>query len=447
MNNVDLHSLTAIQAGAALREGSLSATEYVQACLARIRQTEPQVGAWIHLDEEYALRQAKTLDEHRASGRPLGRLHGLPVGLKDIIDTDDMPTEDGTVLHAGRQPVSDATLVARLRAAGAVIMGKTVTAELASMHPGKTRNPWNPEHTPGGSSSGSAAAVAAGMVPLAVGTQTNGSVIRPAAFCGVHGFKPSFGLISRHGVLQQSPSLDQMGVFARSVEDIALISDVLIAHDPHDPATRPGAHPRLGEVMRDDPPLPPRLAFLGTPIFEEASQDCRDGFAELCDALGETITELSLSDTYRKAWEFHRTIQLSELSHHYRADYERGSDRLSLALRENFERGRQTPAHEYLAALAARQPLYEGIERTLEEYDAFITPAAHGAAPASLETTGNPAFCTLWTLFGMPAINLPLLRDGQGMPIGVQLVGRRGDDARLLRTARWLVSRLAQGEH
>ncbi len=235
---MDLSLLGAAAAAGALAEGRISSEELVAACLARIKADEERVQAWAFIDPEHALRQARAADSRRREGKALGPLHGLPVGVKDIIDTADMPTENGTVLHAGRAPSADATLVSMLRAAGAIIMGKTVTTELATYSPGKTRNPHNPEHTPGGSSSGSAAAVAAHMVPLAIGTQTNGSVIRPAAYCGVVGYKPSFGLIPRHGVLKQSRPLDQIGVIARSVEDAALLAEQLIGFDQNDPDTR-----------------------------------------------------------------------------------------------------------------------------------------------------------------------------------------------------------------
>ncbi len=237
-------SLSATDAAAAIAAGSISSAQLVEACLERIRAVEPTVQAWQFLDEAHALAQARARDLDRAEGRAMGPLHGVPVGIKDIIDTADMPTENGTVLHAGRQPLCDATVVARLRAAGAVILGKTVTTECATYTPGKTRNPHDPSRTPGGSSSGSAAAVAAGMVPLAIGTQTNASVMRPAAFCGVYGFKPSHGLISRHGILALSRSLDCVGVFARGLDDIALITEQLIGDDEGDPDTRSlGAHP------------------------------------------------------------------------------------------------------------------------------------------------------------------------------------------------------------
>ncbi|HET6468435.1 MAG TPA: amidase, partial [Geminicoccaceae bacterium] len=239
----DLVRLPAHQLLGLLLDGRLASEELTRACLARIEAREPEVQAWAFLDPAHALAQARERDAAKRAGRPLGPLHGLPVGVKDIFDTADMPTENGTVLLAGRRPTRDAAVVERLRAAGAVVMGKTVTTELAVYAPGKTRNPRHPEHTPGGSSSGSAAAVADHMVPLAIGSQTNGSVIRPAAFCGVLGFKPSAGLISRHGVLAQSPMLDHVGTFANHLADLALLTEPLIGFDARDQGTRPTARP------------------------------------------------------------------------------------------------------------------------------------------------------------------------------------------------------------
>src|SRR5213596_591713 len=231
MDLTDLHGLSASEAARLIREGVISAAELVQACLARVRETDAQVQAWAFLDPDHALAQARAADEWRLEGRPTGPLHGVPVGVKDIIDTADMPTENGSVLHAGRTPSRDATVVAMLRAAGAVVMGKTVTTEFAGAFPNKTRNPHNPAHTPGGSSSGSAAAVAAGMVPLALGSQTGGSTIRPASFCGVYGFKPTHGLIPRHGMFMISRTLDHVGLFARAIEDVALLLEELAGGD------------------------------------------------------------------------------------------------------------------------------------------------------------------------------------------------------------------------
>jgi Asp-tRNA(Asn)/Glu-tRNA(Gln) amidotransferase A subunit family amidase len=418
--------------------GKVTALEVTEACLARIAVDELRVQAFAHLDPEHARAQAKALDERKRAGMALGPLHGLPVVVKDIVDTTDFPTEHGSVLHSGRRPRHDAWIVSRLRAAGAVVLGKTVTAELACFTPGKTRNPHDLERTPGGSSSGSAAAVAAGMAPLAIGNQTNGSIIRPASFCGVFGFKPSYGLIPRTGVLLTSFTLDQVGVFARSVEDVALLAEVLIGWDAGDPVTRPLPPPPLRRVAMERPPVAPRLALVRGPTWDEAEPATREAFAELADALGERLVEVALPEPLAEAVAIHRTIWTAELAHHLAAEYAQGRDRLSDRLRELIEAGRSTSAPDYLRALAVRTSYRAALGRLFHEFDAVMTPAAPGEAPVGLATTGSPAFCTLWSLTGSPAISLPILRGPAGMPLGCQLVGDLGDDARLLRTARWL---------
>jgi Asp-tRNA(Asn)/Glu-tRNA(Gln) amidotransferase A subunit family amidase len=438
MTSTDLFALSAAEAARAIRDGTISSEELVASCLARIEALEDSVRAWAYLDPDHALFQAREADRRRRAGEPLGSLHGLPVGVKDIFDTHDMPTEDGTVLHQGRRPGADAAAVARLREAGAVIMGKTVTAEMAVLSPGKTRNPHDRTRTPGGSSSGSAAAVAAGMVPLAIGTQTNGSMIRPAAFCGICGYKPSHGLISRHRVLQASRRLDQIGVFARGVEDAALGGEPLMGYDERDPDTRPRARPALTETVAQEPPVPPRLAFVRSPVWEQAAEDTRAGFAELREHLGGHVEEVGLPAEFDGAVGWHRAIMEVDLAVSFEREYERGRDRLSAVLLEILERGRRYPAVDYQRAVGRIPLLREILHGILERYDAILTPAVIGEAPVGLESTGNPVFCTLWTLCGLPSITLPLLQGENGLPIGVQLVAGRHDDARLLRTARWL---------
>lgn len=434
-------TLGVAQAARAIAQGELSSEELVQACLARIRETEPTVQAWQYLDENHALAQARGRDLQRAEGRPCGPLHGVPVGIKDIIDTTDMPTEDGTALHAGRMPAGDATVVAMLRAAGAVILGKTVTTELATYSPGKTRNPHDPERTPGGSSSGSAAAVAAGMVPFAIGTQTNGSVIRPAAFCGVYGFKPTHGWIPRHGILKLSRSFDTVGVFARSLEDIALVTEQVIGFDERDPDSRPRARAPMVATQAQQPPLPPKLAFVKTHLWDGADASLRDAFGELRDALGADCEEYVLPDALREAWDWHRTIMEAEMAAQLDLEWERGRDSLSAPLRAQLGRGREVRALDYQKALQRIPGVIEGFEELFARYDAIVTPATLGTAPP-VASTGDPSLCTLWSLCGMPACNLPLMAGADGLPLGVQIVGRRDSDARLLRTARWLVQRV-----
>jgi Asp-tRNA(Asn)/Glu-tRNA(Gln) amidotransferase A subunit family amidase len=436
--------LSATDAAQQIRDGKLTSEELVQACLERIRALEPKVQAWTFLDEEHALGQARAADERKRSGEPIGPLHGVPVGVKDIFDTADMPTENGTVLHQGRTPRHDAAAVSMLRAAGAVILGKTVTTECAYFSPGKTRNPHNPEHTPGGSSSGSAAAVAAGMVPLALGSQTNGSVIRPAAFCGVYGFKPTHGLIPRSGVLQLSRTLDHVGLFARSIEDVALLLEELQGYDERDPDTRPRARMPFQKLAAEEPPIPPLLAFIKTPHWERADGETKEAFAELLDALGPQAEEVDLMPSALEAWDWHKTIMEAEMAANLEREWRLGKDKLSEQLRSLLSRGREVRALDYQRAVRSIAPVAESFDELfMERYDAILTPAALGSAPKGLGSTGDPSFCSLWTLLGMPALSLPLMQGANGLPLGAQLVGRRNFDARLMRTARWLVGRLS----
>ena len=444
MDFENLHSLSASEAARLIREGVITSEQLVEACLARVREVDEQVQAWTFLDPDYALAQARAADAWRSEGRATGPLHGVPVGIKDIFDTADMPTENGSVLYSGRTPSRDATAVSMLRAAGAVIMGKTVTTEFAYFSPGKTRNPHNPEHTPGGSSSGSAAAVAAGMVPLALGSQTNGSTIRPAAYCGVIGFKPTYGMISRQGILTLSRTLDHVGLFARTIEDIALLAEQLVGYDERDLDTRPRARIPFVAVAAEEPPLPPMFAFVKTPYWERVDEDTKEGFAELIEQLGEQVEEIELLPSAIDAWELHRTIMEAEMAANLVREWDKGRDRLSEQLRAQLERGRNVRAIDYQRALSRIAPIHESFVELFEQrYDVILTPAATGAAPRGLSSTGDPVFCTLWTLCGMPAISLPLLQSANELPLGVQLVGPRNGDARLLRTARWLVARVA----
>jgi Asp-tRNA(Asn)/Glu-tRNA(Gln) amidotransferase A subunit family amidase len=434
---------TAAAALAALREGQVSSREVIQACLDRIREYDENVEAWAYLDPELALEQADRADEFRAQGRPLGPLHGLPVGVKDILDTADMPTENGTVLHRGRAPAEDAAVVERLRAAGAIILGKTVSTELAVYSPGKTKNPHDPTRTPGGSSSGSAAAVASFMVPVAVGTQTNGSVIRPAAFCGTYGYKPSHGLVSRHRVLKQSRTLDTIGCMGRTLEDTALLADVMIGYDSRDPDSRPRAHPQISRILAEEPPVKPKLVFIRTPVWDRAEESTKDALRELCEHIGE-IGMMELPPVFDGALDDHRRIMEADLAVNFAKEYSDGKDQLSDVLRAMIERGQEVLAVDYNAALARIADYQAEIQEIIYEFDAILTPAVAGEAPVGLETTGSPAFCTIWTLAGVPALTLPILQGPNSMPLGVQLVSAKGDDGRLFRTARWLLGTLEE---
>jgi Asp-tRNA(Asn)/Glu-tRNA(Gln) amidotransferase A subunit family amidase len=439
-----LTSLTAIEAAERIGSGDISAEEYTGACLDHIAAVDDKVHAFVHLDAKEALAQARVLDERRRNGKAIGPLHGVPVAIKDIFDTGDYPTECGSPMLKGRQPMRDCTAVARLREAGAVIIGKSVTTEFAYFHPGATRNPHDLERTPGGSSSGSAAAVAAGMVPLAIGSQTNGSVIRPAAFCGVYGYKPTHGTISRHGALILSHALDHVGVFARSLPDAALILEVLAGYDPQDSDTRAVAAPAFLDTVVEEPPLPPRFAFVQTPIWDKVDADARAVLEALVGRFGDQARAVALGDSFAGAWDDHRAIMAADMAHNLRPVLERGEAASSKALRDFLLEGAKVAAVRYLAARDAARRYGDAIAEIFKEYDAIITPASVGVAPKGT-ATGSPVFCSLWTLTGLPALSLPLLTGEGGMPLGVQLIGERGDDARLLRTANWLVTKLSQG--
>ena len=438
----DIFALDAVALRDRLASGALRAVELVEACVARIEAREPEVQAWAWFDAEFARAQAKALDAHRATGRAIGPLHGLPVGLKDVIDTARIPTENGARRDAGRKPARDAWIVDRLKAAGAVIMGKTTTTELAFLTPSKTRNPHNPEHTPGGSSAGSAAAVGAGMVPLAVGTQTGGSVIRPASFCGITGFKPSFGAIPRTGVLMQSHSLDTLGVFGKTPACAALIGDALFGFDPADPATCPAPAPRLLATAQTEPPLAPVFAFVKLPRWGDADPQLHAAFEELKDELGEQLFETELPSAFDEAAALRARINFAEMAKYYHAYRRDGFDLLGAETRKAILDGESILARDYLAALDWRQVFNAGLDEVFTRCDALLCPAALGPAPKGLGSTGDAIFNGLFTLTGNPAVTIPAFASADGLPMGLQIVGRRGDDARLLRTARWLAGRL-----
>jgi Asp-tRNA(Asn)/Glu-tRNA(Gln) amidotransferase A subunit family amidase len=445
LSDADLSTLTAAQAAAKIATGAVSSEDVTRACVERIAAVEPTVHALAHFDPDAALAQARERDDWRRRGRPTGPLHGVPVAIKDIIDTADFPTECGSAALSGRRPRADAAVVSRLRAAGAVIIGKSVTTEFAYFHPGPTRNPHDPKRTPGGSSSGSAAAVAAGMVPLAIGSQTAGSIIRPAAFCGVFAMKPSHGLVSRAGVLSLSRTLDHVGPFARSIEDLALVMDAIAGYDAADPDTRPLAARNFRRIAAENFGLDPRFAFVKTPVWDKADAEAREAIEELARELGEACFTYDLPEQYTSAWDNHRAIMSVEMAHNLGDISDKGGDKISTRFRELVAEGRGVGATRYLDAIAQAGALRASLVELFEqECSAILTLSAPGVAPEGA-ATGNPMFNSLWTLVGLPAVNLPLLTGEGGMPLGVQLVGAPGDDARLLRTANWLVSKVSGG--
>ena len=438
------YTLTATEAVQAIASGRLSSVDLVKSCLAQIADTDASINAWAYLDPESALAQAAECDRIRKAGLGTGPLHGLPVGLKDVIDTRDMPTQRGTDIFKDRQPDKDARLVERLRESGAVIMGKTVTTELAFVHANDTRNPHNTEHSPGGSSSGSAAAVAACHVPLAVGTQTNGSVIRPASFCGTFGFKPTRGVISRAGVLKTSDSLDQVGCFGRSLEDVALLTDALAGYDQADSCSFARPRPQMRAGAQAEAPVPPDLVWFNLPFYERLSPDAHEGMEAVLDVLGPRITRMAAADTLANLVAVQARIHEYEICQHQAAVFDANFEDLSRELQLIVARGRKISEAEYTDALAVKASAQTFFDELFVEFDAIIAPCATREAPKFGSGTGDPIFCTLWTLAGLPCVSLPLLVGDNNLPIGVQLIGPIEKDDRLLRTARWLQLHLAQ---
>ena len=426
----------AAEIAANVRTGRESAREACAAALARIAETESSVHAWHHLDAAQALERAQAIDD----AGPQGALAGVPVAVKDIIDTADQPTENGTPLDAGRRPGADATVVRRLRAAGALILGKTVTTELACGAARATRNPHALAHTPGGSSSGSAATVAAGGVPLALGTQTAGSVVRPAAFCGVWGMKPSFGTIPRTGVTRLSRTLDHVGVLAGSAQDVALGIDAISGDDGLDQASAGQAPTRLVAALA----LPlgqPRLAFIRQPAWEEVGADAAAAYEAAAVELG--AEPLTLGSPFDRAAPVHLGIMRREVAHAFAPWLARGEADLSDIVRTHIAAGREIDADAYLSLLDEADGMRCAFEHALRPYDAALTPAAPGGAPEGLDFTGSRSQTMLWTMLGVPAVNVPILSVG-GLPLGLQVVGRFGADATTLRAAAWCGARLQE---
>jgi len=421
-------SLSARDAAQEIAAGRLSAVALVAACLDRIAAREAVVGAWHHLDRDAALAAARRCD----ASAPSGPLHGIPIAVKDLVDTSDMPTGYGSAIYEGHRPVADAACVALARAAGAIILGKTVTTEFACFTAGKTANPRDPAHTPGGSSSGSAAAVADGMVPLALGTQTAGSVIRPASYCGVVGFKPSFGVIPRAGVKPLADSLDTIGTMARNVADAAFLAGVL------------SGRPALRAVAM--PATPPHFGFYRTPMWENAEPSTAaalDHARAALDRAGAGVAEIAVPPEHRGLTAAQETIMGFELVRGLAYERLEHSAELSPRLAQQLDAGMSVGADAYDAARAETAAARERLDRFFGQCEAMLAPAAPGEAPAGLGYTGDPVFNRMWTLLGVPCVTLPAIRGDSGLPTGIQLIGRPGHDAQLMAAALFAEQALA----
>ena len=416
---------------ASLRSGTSSASAEVESAKARIETNEQQIRAWHHLDWQHAANQARAIDSADAPGS----LAGVPVGIKDIIDTADQPSENVTEADRGRMPEADATAVARLRRAGAIILGKTVTTECACGASRETRNPHDLQRTPGGSSSGSAAAVAAGMVPLAIGTQTAGSVIRPATFCGVWGMKPSLGVVPCTGVLQLSQSLDHLGAFANSPMDLALAIDAISGDDGIDPVSAGQSPTRLRAALRA-PLARPRLAFLRGPTWHDMGADSAARYEQMAEKLGATPRDMG--EEFSDIVETHQTVMFAEIGHNMWPLMLRAGPLLSDMMRERLVRGRNIAAEDYLRLRARIHVMRMAFRHVMADFDAAITAPAPGEAPLGLESTGSRLMTLAWTTLGVPAVNVPGMVGENGLPLGIQVVARRGEDAAALRAAAWV---------
>ena len=420
------HTLNAWEAAAAIAAGTLTSEALVRDCLERIAARDPAVAAWTHLDPQQALAQAR--DRDRAGGG--GPLHGVPVGVKDIIDTADMPTTYGSPIYAGHQAAWDAACVALLRQAGAVVMGKTVSTEFAMYEPGKTANPHNPAHTPGGSSSGSAAAVAAEMVPLALGSQTAGSIVRPASFCGVVGYKPTHGDFSLAGIKLLSQTLDTLGGFARCVQDLALLRAVLM-----------DSPPQLTELAG-----PPRIGLCRTPQWPQADPATREAVetaaGRFADA-GARVDEVTLPAGFDGLVEAQTTVQIFEGVRCCAYELTQRRDQLSASTQRLLGPGENLSYADYRAALRLAETCRAALPAVFAAHDVLLVPSAPGEAPAGLGATGNPLFNRTWTFLHTPVVSLPGLTGPQGLPVGVQAVGPLGGDDHLLAVAAWMHPHLA----
>ena len=433
-----IFSLSANELVTQLRDGEISSVEVCSQYIERIGKFEKDVKAWSHFNKKLLLEKATEADEHRISGKPLGLLHGLPVAVKDIIGTLDMPTECGTTIRKKMTASQDSEVANLLKIAGAIIMGKTETTELAYFHPGKTTNPHDYKRTPGGSSSGSAAAVAAYMAPLSIGSQTNGSTIRPASYCGVVGYKPSYGLISRYGILKQSDKLDQVGIFGKSVEDVALLAKVLIKKDLFDPSTIHYSAEDMVEVCNKGPLFDPKFIFYKTKNWKNIDKESQRSFEIFIKTFKKNIEVFDTPSYFEDIPKYHKIIHETDMANNFQLYYKKYKKKLSKEMVSAIERGLKNSAIEYAEAIDFMKRSYDSYKEVFEDYHGVLTPASSGVAPKGLGNTGSPEFSTVWTYLGLPSISLPLLTGKNDLPLGIQLIGDKHDDLRFLGVASWI---------
>jgi aspartyl-tRNA(Asn)/glutamyl-tRNA(Gln) amidotransferase subunit A len=434
-----LHTLSVTEVAALVRRRDISPVEVVEDCLKRIEAVEPTLQAWVTLDRQGALAAARRCEQALQRGEPVGALGGVPVGLKDIFYTAGMHTTAGSRVYANFVPTYDATAVVRLKEAGAVILGKTVTTEFATADPSPTRNPWNTAHTPGGSSSGSAAAVAARMLPAALGSQTGGSTLRPAVYNGIVGLKPTYGRISRYGVIPVSWCLDHVGILVRSVEDAALVLQTIAGHDAHDPGSL--SQP-IGNYVAavQQAERPPRLGLVRQFFCEQAEAETRqhtEAVAEQLVRAGATVREVALPASFATVLAAQRMIMRVEAAAFHAEMFATQRQQYGPKLRATIETGLVIPGVEYLRAQRLRRLFQDELPQMFRDVDVLLTPGAPAPAPQDLSTTGDARFQSPWTYAGVPALALPSGLSQHGMPLGIQLIAPAREEERLLRAARW----------
>jgi len=420
-----------------IKNSELTSVELCEKYIERIDEFEKEVKAWAFFDKKILLEKAKEADDYRRSGKPIGFLHGIPVAVKDIIGTVEMPTECGTSIRKGKSYSQNAEIIDLLISEGAIVMGKTATSELAFLGPPKTTNPHDYSRTPGGSSSGSAASVASYMAPLSIGSQTGGSVIRPASYCGVVGYKPTYGLISRNGVLRTSQTLDHIGMFGRNVEDVALLAKALIKKDNQDLASIHYSSENILAETKKGPLFEPKFIFYKTNHWKMIEKKSRDAFEYFIKSF-KNIEVFDTPSYFKDIHKYHQVIHETDLANNFSIYYKKFKSKLSKYMQDAISRGNKYSAKEYAEAIDFRKQSYESYKEVFEDYHGVLMPSSPGVAPKGLKSTGTAEFNKVWSYLGTPCISLPLLEGENKLPLGVQLIGDKYDDHRFLGVARWL---------
>jgi Asp-tRNA(Asn)/Glu-tRNA(Gln) amidotransferase A subunit family amidase len=434
----DIFSLSLEQLAAKIKDAQLSSVEVCEKYIERINKFEKDVKAWAHFDKKVLLEKAAEADEHRKSGKPVGSLHGVPIAVKDIIGTVDMPTECGTVIRKGKSYSQNAEIIDLIHSSGAIVMGKTATSELAYLGPSSTTNPHDKTRTPGGSSSGSAASVASFMAPASVGSQTGGSIIRPASYCGVVGYKPSYGLISRNGVLRTSYSLDHIGMFGRKVEDVAMLAKVLIKKDKFDPATIHYSTENILNETKKGPLFEPKFIFYKTDHWKIIDKKSKESFEYFIKSFKKNIEIFDTPSYFKDIHKYHQIIHETDLANNFSVYFKKFKKKLSKYMQDAITRGNKYSAKEYAEAIDFMKRSYESYQEVFEDYHGVLSPSSPGVAPKGLKSTGTAEFNKVWSYLGTPCISLPLLEGENNLPLGVQLIGDKYDDHRFLGVAKWL---------